>query len=89
VKLTEATLFATGYVIGTRAGRERYAQILDAVAKASQRLEEFSSHRPPGRPDHSSGRPKRGSGSPGAPVGRNRRRSFDPRPRPGPTDLEA
>ncbi len=47
MKLTKAALFAAGYVMGARAGRERYAQIIDAMAKASQRLEEFSARRPP------------------------------------------
>jgi hypothetical protein len=61
VKLTRVALFAAGYVIGARAGRDRYAQIVDAVARASQRLEEFSSRRPPHRQDHGSGRADGGS----------------------------
>ncbi|MDQ6803755.1 MAG: hypothetical protein M3065_02050 [Actinomycetota bacterium] len=61
MKLTSVVLFATGYVIGAKAGRERYAQILDGTAKASQRLEEFSSRRPPARPSQSSGHAERGS----------------------------
>jgi len=61
VKLTKVALFAAGYVIGAKAGRERYAQIVDGVAKASQRLEAFSARRPPGRQDQSSGRAERGS----------------------------
>ena len=61
MKLTRMTLFAAGYVIGARAGRERYAQIVNGVAKASQRLEEFSARRPPGRPEHVSGRDQSGS----------------------------
>jgi hypothetical protein len=56
VKLTSVALFAAGYVIGAKAGRERYAQIADRVARASQRLEEFSSRRPPGRQDQGSAR---------------------------------
>jgi hypothetical protein len=40
-------VFAAGYIIGARAGRERYAQIVDIVETASQRLEEFSSSHPP------------------------------------------
>jgi hypothetical protein len=56
VKLTKVTLFAAGYVIGAKAGRERYAQIIGGVAKASQRLEEFSSRRPPrGREERAAG----------------------------------
>ncbi len=55
MKLTKMALFAAGYVIGTKAGHERYAQIVDEVARASQRLEEFSSRRPPASPNHGSG----------------------------------
>jgi len=55
VKLTKVALFAAGYVIGSRAGHERYAQIVDGVARASQRLEEFSSRRPPAPPNHGPG----------------------------------
>lgn len=47
MKLTKAALFAAGYVIGARAGRERYAQIIDGLARASQQLEDFSGRRPP------------------------------------------
>ncbi len=62
MKLAKVTVFAAGYVVGTRAGRERYAQIAEGVAKASARLEEFSSRRPPGgRPRHGPGRPDGGS----------------------------
>ena len=49
VKLASVAVFAAGYIAGARAGHERYAQIVDAVEKASQRLEEFSSRHPPGR----------------------------------------
>jgi hypothetical protein len=56
VKLTDVVLFASGYVIGAKAGRERYAQIVRGVARASQRLEEFSTRRPPSREAPSSGR---------------------------------
>lgn len=62
MKLAKVTLFAAGYVIGAKAGRERYAQITEAIAKASAQLEEFSSRRPPGGRDrHGSGCPDRGS----------------------------
>ena len=56
MKLTPVAVFAVGYVVGAKAGRERYAQIVDGVARASRRLEEFSARRPPGR---------QGRGSPG------------------------
>jgi hypothetical protein len=52
VTLTKAALFAAGYVLGAKAGRERYAQILEVAARASERLEELSArgaaHRPEG-----------------------------------------
>jgi hypothetical protein len=56
VKLTGVAVFAVGYVVGAKAGRERYAQIVDGVARASRSLEEFSARRPPGRHGHGSGR---------------------------------
>ena len=57
MKLTGVAVFAVGYVVGTKAGRERYAQIVDGVARASRRLEEFSDRRSPARQDHGSPRP--------------------------------
>jgi hypothetical protein len=42
VTLTKIAIFAAGYVIGTRAGHERYAQIVEIAERASQRLEEYS-----------------------------------------------
>jgi len=42
VTLTKAAIFAAGYVLGAKAGRDRYAQIIDAAARASQRLDELS-----------------------------------------------
>jgi hypothetical protein len=56
VKLTAVAVFAVGYVVGAKAGRERYAQLVDGMARASQRLDEFSARRPPGVQDHGSGR---------------------------------
>ena len=46
MKLVGAAVFAAGYVIGARAGRERYVQIVNGLASASQRLEAFSARRP-------------------------------------------
>jgi hypothetical protein len=54
VKLTAVAVFAVGYVVGAKAGRDRYAQIVDGLARASQRLEEFSARRPPGGQGHGS-----------------------------------
>jgi type II secretory pathway pseudopilin PulG len=36
-----AAAAAAGYLLGTKAGRERYEQILDAAAAASRRLEAY------------------------------------------------
>jgi hypothetical protein len=41
VKLTSVALFGAGYVLGTRAGRERYAQIIQMAQKASERLDTY------------------------------------------------
>ncbi len=49
--LTKAALFAAGYVLGARAGRDRYAQILEVAARASERLEELSARGGSRRPD--------------------------------------
>ena len=40
--LTKLAIFAVGYVVGTKAGHERYAQIVEFAGRASQRLEEYS-----------------------------------------------
>jgi hypothetical protein len=48
VKLTSIALFGAGYVLGTRAGRERYAQIVQLAQKASERLDSY---------DHNGGKP--------------------------------
>ena len=55
MKLVGAAVFAAGYVIGARAGRERYVQIVNGLANASQKLEEFSAHRPSDSRDHGPG----------------------------------
>ena len=51
MKLRIAAVFAAGYVLGTRAGRERYAQIIAAAQGASKRLEDYS-----GKLDQASGK---------------------------------
>ena len=56
MKLIGVAVFGVGYVVGAKAGRERYAQIVDGVARASRRLEEFSARRPPGGQGHGSPR---------------------------------
>lgn len=38
--LRAAAVFGVGYVLGTRAGRERYAQIRELAQKAASKLEE-------------------------------------------------
>jgi hypothetical protein len=47
VTLTKVAIFAVGYVIGTRAGHERYAQIVELADRASQRLEAYSERQGP------------------------------------------
>ena len=68
MKVTTLAVFAAGYVAGARAGRERYARILDGAARASQRLEAFSARHPPARQDPVAGRTDSGSRSREAPV---------------------
>jgi hypothetical protein len=52
VKLIRIATFAAGYVLGSKAGRERYEQIVAAARNAAQRLENYgkggssSQHRP-------------------------------------------
>ena len=42
MRLTTLVMFGAGYVIGTKAGRERYEQIVAMAERASRRLDEFS-----------------------------------------------
>ncbi len=55
MKLVGAAVFAAGYVIGARAGRERYVQIVNGLARASQRLEAFSVGHPSDARDRGAG----------------------------------
>jgi hypothetical protein len=57
VTLTKVAIFAAGYVFGAKAGHERYAQIAEVAARASQRLEELSSRGAPRREERDPGRP--------------------------------
>jgi hypothetical protein len=41
VRLRTIAIFGAGYVLGTRAGRERYGQIVAAAQGASKRLEDY------------------------------------------------
>ena len=41
MKITTAAVFGLGYVLGSKAGRERYAQIVAAARTASKRLETY------------------------------------------------
>ncbi|HET7431794.1 MAG TPA: hypothetical protein VFJ89_09835 [Nocardioides sp.] len=41
MKLTAVGALAVGYVLGTRAGRERYDQIRQAASRAADRLERY------------------------------------------------
>jgi hypothetical protein len=53
-------MFGAGYVMGTRAGHERYAQIVSVADKASKRLEEYGARHRAGddEPDRGSRRRK-------------------------------
>ena len=42
MKLRTIAIFGAGYLLGTRAGRERYGQIVAAAQGASKRLEDYS-----------------------------------------------
>jgi hypothetical protein len=41
VRLRSLLVFGVGYVLGSRAGRERYGQLLAAAKRASTRLDEY------------------------------------------------
>ena len=51
MRLTTLVMFGAGYVIGTKAGRERYEQIVAMAERAARRLEEFSAD-PEATADH-------------------------------------
>lgn len=61
MRLTSVAMFAAGYVVGARAGRERYAQIVDILERTSRRLEAFGARHSPARQDEVSGRADSGS----------------------------
>jgi hypothetical protein len=42
VKLSTVVVFGVGYVMGTKAGRERYAEIVKVAQKVSRRLDDLS-----------------------------------------------
>ena len=42
MRLRSLLVFGVGYVIGSKAGRERYEQLLAAAKRASTRLDEYS-----------------------------------------------
>ncbi len=63
MRLTTLMVLGAGYVIGTKAGRERYEQIVVMAERASRRLDEFSAA-PDASADHAvdprrAGRPRR------------------------------
>ena len=50
MKLTTVAFFGLGYVLGSRAGRERYEQLVEATKGAAKRFEErrpTADRRPP------------------------------------------
>ena len=42
MRLRSVVAFGVGYVLGSKAGRERYEQILEAARRASDRLEQYA-----------------------------------------------
>ncbi len=42
MKLRTLTVFAAGYILGTKAGRDRYEQLVVAARLAGRRLEEYA-----------------------------------------------
>ena len=66
MKLGTLLMFGAGYVLGSKAGRERYEQICQMAQTASERLEAYSlDHEQPrtGAVPQSSGRAKRHAAS--------------------------
>lgn len=59
MKLTTMAVFGAGYVLGSRAGRERYAQIVEVAQRTAQRIEERQAARVAKGED----RPQRTSGA--------------------------
>ena len=45
MRLTSVVIFGVGYLVGTRAGRERYAQIVKVAQRASERLDRIADER--------------------------------------------
>ncbi|MBW9210562.1 hypothetical protein KV102_10020 [Mumia sp. zg.B53] len=41
MKLRTLAVFGIGYVLGTKAGRDRYEQIVAAARRAGQRIEQY------------------------------------------------
>jgi hypothetical protein len=54
VKLSTIAVFGAGYVLGSRAGRERYVQIVELAQRTAQRIEERQSARARSDGQHSS-----------------------------------
>jgi len=45
VKLSTLAVFGAGYVLGSKAGRERYVQIVELAQRTAQRIEERQASR--------------------------------------------
>lgn len=61
MKLTTLAAFGVGYVVGTRAGRERYAEIVAVAQRASRRLDEYSARHRADAQESTVDAPDRGS----------------------------
>ncbi|WP_262848247.1 hypothetical protein [Mumia quercus] len=49
MRLRTLAVFGIGYVLGTRAGHERYEQLVAAAKRAGKRLEDYGDPDGPGR----------------------------------------
>ena len=47
MKITRIAIFGVGYVLGAKAGRDRYQQIVAVAQSASRRLEKYGSRSEP------------------------------------------
>ena len=45
MKLSTLAVFGAGYVLGSKAGRERYVQIVELAQRTAQRIEERQASR--------------------------------------------
>ena len=61
MRLTTLAMFPAGYVLGAKAGRERYAQIVAVAERASKHLDEYSARQRADAEDTAVDAPDRGA----------------------------